>query len=130
MPEIPEKSPLVERFTRTASKKALDACQDYARRLATSVAHMRLMLQEEGYPPAQAQELLNEMWGLATCDYIHQNQPTELEQKYQSAAERPWVCSICGDAVTYADLRTHMVQHNPNAQGMDWEVLETAYAPQ
>jgi hypothetical protein len=33
----------------------------------------------------------------------------------------PCRCVVCGDGVAMEDLRTHLIQHNPNAQVFDWE---------
>ncbi|MFC1453063.1 hypothetical protein ACFLSJ_08355 [Verrucomicrobiota bacterium] len=39
------------------------------------------------------------------------------------------VCRICGDSVREADLREHLVTHNPNARGMDWEDVRNVFLP-
>ena len=43
----------------------------------------------------------------------------EAEAHEQSCGSTRLVCRICGDRVCLKDLREHLVQHNPNAEGMD-----------
>ena len=36
-------------------------------------------------------------------------------------------CRICGDPVAVDELRDHLVLHNPNARGMEWEAIRATF---
>jgi hypothetical protein len=38
-------------------------------------------------------------------------------------------CPVCGDTVAEDGLREHLVLHDPNARGMDWEDVRNAFRP-
>lgn len=37
------------------------------------------------------------------------------------------MCRACGDVVKADDIREHLTEHNPNAEGMDWEDIRNQY---
>ena len=36
-------------------------------------------------------------------------------------------CRVCGQVVKAADIREHLIEHNPNAEGMDWEDVHPSF---
>jgi len=36
-------------------------------------------------------------------------------------------CRVCGQVVKAADIREHLIEHNPNAEGMDWEDVRNEF---
>jgi hypothetical protein len=36
-------------------------------------------------------------------------------------------CRVCGQVVKTADIREHLIEHNPNAEGMDWEDVRNQF---
>ena len=36
-------------------------------------------------------------------------------------------CRVCGQVVKAADIREHLIEHNPNAEGMDWEDIRNQF---
>ena len=36
-------------------------------------------------------------------------------------------CNVCADLVPYVEMRTHLISHNPNAEGMDWEEVREQF---
>lgn len=39
-----------------------------------------------------------------------------------------YICNVCGDKVGENDLREHLIEHNPNAAGMDWENIQDVFS--
>ena len=48
-------------------------------------------------------------------------------QRRRKGAGKRLTCSVCGDLVAEADLREHLVLHNPNARGMDAEGVRNVF---
>lgn len=36
-------------------------------------------------------------------------------------------CRVCGQVVKAADIREHLIEHNPNAEGVDWEDVRNQF---
>ena len=37
------------------------------------------------------------------------------------AIRQTFMCRVCGEVVKAEGIREHLIEHNPNAEGMDWE---------
>jgi hypothetical protein len=51
----------------------------------------------------------------------------EAEAHEQGCTTIRLVCRICGDRVNRADLREHLIQHNPNAENLDPEEVSDQF---
>ena len=51
----------------------------------------------------------------------------ETEAHERSCMGSKLVCRMCGDQVSMADLRDHLVQHNPHAEHLDWEEVRDQF---
>ena len=38
-----------------------------------------------------------------------------------------FMCRVCGVVVKAEDIREHLIEHNPNAEGMDWEDIQNEF---
>lgn len=43
------------------------------------------------------------------------------------AVRETFMCRVCGQVVKAADIREHLIEHNPNAEGMDWEDVRNQF---
>ena len=43
------------------------------------------------------------------------------------AIRETFMCRVCGEVVKAADIREHLIEHNPNAEGMDWEDVRNQF---
>lgn len=43
------------------------------------------------------------------------------------AVHEKFMCRVCGEVVKADDIREHLVEHNPNAEGMDWEDIRNQF---
>ena len=38
-----------------------------------------------------------------------------------------FMCRLCGEVVKADDLRAHLIEHSPNAEGLDWEDIRNQF---
>ena len=43
------------------------------------------------------------------------------------AVRETFMCQVCGKVVKAEDIREHLIEHNPNAEGMDWEDIRNQF---
>ena len=43
------------------------------------------------------------------------------------AVRETFMCRVCGKVVKAEDIREHLIEHNPNAEGMDWEDIRNQF---
>jgi hypothetical protein len=43
------------------------------------------------------------------------------------AIRETFMCRVCGEVAKAADIREHLIEHNPNAEGMDWEDIRNQF---
>ncbi len=43
------------------------------------------------------------------------------------AVRETLMCRVCGQVVKAADIREHLIEHNPNADGIDWEDVRNQF---
>jgi hypothetical protein len=43
------------------------------------------------------------------------------------AIRETFMCRLCAEVVKAENLRNHMIEHNPNAEGMDWEDIRNQF---
>ena len=36
-------------------------------------------------------------------------------------------CSVCDELLPYEQLRQHLIEHHPSAEGLDWEDVRNVY---
>ena len=43
------------------------------------------------------------------------------------AIRQTFMCRVCGQVVKVENIREHLIEHNPNAEGMDWEDIRNQF---
>ena len=43
------------------------------------------------------------------------------------AIRETFMCRVCGEVAKAAGIREHLIEHNPNAEGMDWEDIRNQF---
>ena len=43
------------------------------------------------------------------------------------AIQETFMCQVCGQVVKAEDIREHLIDHNPNAEGMSWEDIRNQF---
>ena len=48
-------------------------------------------------------------------------------ERWCAAVRETFMCRVCGQVVKAVDIREHLIEHNPNAEGMDWEDVRNQF---